>query len=129
MLASQPENAVGHPDQADTKCLLLPPWAIQTGGYRPGGVHAAPTELVFLLNVHTADGTKEKAVASVGVEVQKGRLMTSRLGEVPVMLPLIGVQLVEKWDGRNLATTYFTYTFPIHWTKNLQNLVRTTETR
>ncbi len=29
----------------------------------------------------------------------------------------------------NLATTYFTYTFPIHWTKNLQNLARTTETR
>ncbi len=29
---------------------------------------------------------------------------------------------------RNLATTCFTYTFPIHWTKNLPNLVRTTET-
>jgi len=35
----------------------------------------------------------------------------------------------ERTPKRNLATTYFTYTFPIHWTKNLQNLVRTTETR
>src|SRR6266478_4189415 len=28
----------------------------------------------------------------------------------------------------NLATTCFPYTFPIHWTKNTKNLVRTPET-
>jgi hypothetical protein len=38
-----------------------------------------------------------------------------------------GLQLATE-QGRNLARTCFTYTFPIPWTKNTKNLVRILET-
>ncbi len=69
----------------------------------------------------------EKARIEAQLDELKTRLADMK-AQVISEAQLIATTISSLSLNRNLATTCFTYTFPIHWTKNTKNLVRTTET-